>query len=313
MFEGSISRMPTSATVIGHPISLSGRFPRVARLRDEFYDHIEFPEQFVTSLTLSRLPADIFTFVMPIPARNTFYDFHREMNDAAVLKIASYEHWWKKQINDKTRNMIRKAAKSGVEVRPVAFSDDLVEAIVRIHNESPIRQGRRFRHYGKPFNIVQQEHATFLQRSEFFGAFFNGEMIGFIKLVHGTGVSNLMQIVSMISHRDKAPTNALIAKAVERCAEKGVPLLHYGSWSRRSMGDFKRHHAFERIEVPRFFVPLNFLGRMTISLGLHRNIIDKFPDAWVDRAAAWRTRWNIGRLRPRKSHGAVAQLAERHS
>jgi hypothetical protein len=305
--------MPTSATIVGHPISVSGRFPRIARLRDEFYDHIEFPEQFITSLTLSRLPADIFSFVAPIPTRDAFYDFHTEMSDVAVLRITSYDQWWKKQINDKTRNMIRKAAKSGVEVRLVAFSDDLVEGIVRIHNESPIRQGRRFRHYGKPFSVVQQEHATFLDRSEFFAAFFKGEMIGFIKLVHGTGVSNLMQIVSMISHRDKAPTNALIAKAVERCAEKGVPLLHYGSWSRRSMGDFKRHHAFEQVEVPRFFVPLTLLGRTALLLGLHRNIIDRLPEALVDCAAVWRMRWNTERFQPAKTHGAVAQLAERQA
>jgi hypothetical protein len=37
-----------------------------------------------------------------------------------------------------------------------------------------------------------------------------------------------MQIISMISHRDKAPTNALLAKR-EICAERGVPKLQYGS------------------------------------------------------------------------------------
>ncbi len=65
----------------------------------------------------------------------------------------------------------------------------------------------------------------------------------------------------MISERDKAPTNALIAKAVEICAEAGVGLLQYGIWSRRSMGAFKKHNGFQAVEVPRYYVPLNWRGK----------------------------------------------------
>ena len=28
------------------------------------------------------------------------------------------------------------------------------------------------------------------------------------------------------------------------------------------MGDFKKHHAFERLAIPRYYVPLNFFGSM---------------------------------------------------
>lgn len=49
------------------------------------------------------------------------------------------------------------------------------------------------------------------------GAFHGEQMIGFMKLVHGYGVSNLRQILSMISQCDKAPTHALVSEAAS-CA-----------------------------------------------------------------------------------------------
>jgi hypothetical protein len=300
--------------VANHPLSISGGFRRMARLRDEYYDFINSPAQFVEALKCSAsFQANILTFVRPISEQKEEYNFHWEYDTIAVLRIETYEAWWKKQINDKTRNMVRKAAKCGVEIRPAQYNDDFVRGIARIYNETPVRQGRRFRHYQKPFDTLKAEHGTFVDRSEFFGAYSSGELIGFIKLVHGPGVSNLMQIISMVSHRDKAPTNALIAKAVERCAARNVPLLHYGSWSRRSMGDFKKHHGFTRLEIPRYYVPLNWTGTILLKCGLHRSIVDMIPEGWLDRLAYWRGKWNTARYRNHKASGAVAQLAERHS
>lgn len=305
--------MVTSLQVGSHPITVRGRMIRVARLRDEFYDFVDDPSGFVGALKAQRTGAHVFTFLQEVPDPTPRYSYHREFEDIAVLRLSTYDHWWKKQINDKTRNMVRKAYKCGLEVRAVPFSDSLVEGIARIHNETPFRQGRRFKHYGKPLATVKADHASFLDRSEFFGAYYNGELVGFIKLVHGKGVSNLMQIIAMLSYRDKAPTNALLAKAVERCAEREVPLLQYGVWSRRSMGEFKKRHAFEQVQLPRYFVPLNALGALALRCGLHRGLAERIPAPLLDRLASARGAWNGLRWREQKSFGAVAQLAERRS
>lgn len=282
--------------IANHAVTVTGRFLRVARLRDEYYDRVSDPATFIRALNSSNQPdGDLFTFLQTVADPEPRHSYHLEYESAAVLPLTTYDHWWKKQVNDKTRNMVRKGGKVGVEIREVAFTDQLVEGIVRIYNESPLRQGRRFRHYGKPLEQIRDEHSSFLDRSEFFGAFFQGELIGFIKLVHGDGVSNLMQIISMMAHRDKAPTNGLLAKAVERCTERRVPLLHYGAWSRRSMGDFKKHHAFIRLEVPRYYVPLTATGALALRMGFHRDLVDRIPESWLDQMAEWRTRWNYFR------------------
>lgn len=276
----------------GKEIVVRGRFPRVARVRAEYYEYVTDAAAAVAELKKSGKAGDVFSFLQETIDRTPRPDLYHEFESISVVPITTFEQWWKKQINDKTRNMVRKAQKAGVELRPVTYNDDFVQGIVRIYNESPVRQGKPFSHYGKNFATIKAEHSSYLDRGEFIGAYHNDELIGFVKLVHGRGVSNLMNIISMISHRDKAPTNALIARAVEICAERGVSCLHYGLWSKRGLGDFKKHHAFERLDVVRYFVPLNFRGHLALGLKLHRKAADILPEKVVDVLAGLRGKWN---------------------
>src|SRR5207244_11458161 len=129
---------------------------------------------------------------------------------------------WTRQIDAKVRNMGRKAEKNGVSVREVPFDDALVQGICAIYNESPIRQGRRFWHYGKDLEIVKKENSTFPDRSVFIGAFLGKDLIGFAKLVsdEDRGQAGLRQIVSMRQHKDTDPHNGTLAQAVRTCAAR---------------------------------------------------------------------------------------------
>src|SRR5260370_4100401 len=86
---------------------------------------------------------------------------------------------------------------------------------------------------------------------------------------------NLMNIVSMIRHRDKAPTNALVAEAVRACANRAFPNLVYSNFAygRRqtdSVSDFKERNALFRADLPRHYDPLTPLRPIALSGGLHR-------------------------------------------
>ena len=70
-----------------------------------------------------------------------------------------------------------------LSLREVPFDDVLVKGIWEIYNETPVRQGREFPHYGKDLETVHREEATFLDRSVFIGAFLQERLIGFVKLV----------------------------------------------------------------------------------------------------------------------------------
>jgi hypothetical protein len=190
-----------------------------------------------------------------------------------------------------------------VVVREVPLDDALVRGISAIYNESPIRQGKRFWHYGKDLDAVRRMNGTFLNQSIFIGAFFQDHLIGFVKLVTDEDGSQagLMQIVSMIKHRDKAPTNALIAHAVRLCAERGVSHLWYANFSygkkqRDSLADFKRHNGFQKIELPRYYIPLTIAGRVALRLDLHHSRADWIPEPMAAAYRKIRSSWYARRF-----------------
>jgi hypothetical protein len=282
--------------VCGKEISIQGRLVRIARLAADGYEFLDDPAATIAGLSAQRRRVDVFTFVQELPDTARKYDFPMESDNVAAVPVSTFERWRTRQIKDKTRNMLRRAEKSGVVVREVPFDDALVRGIAAIYDESPMRQGRGFKHYGKSLELVRRENATFLDRSVFLGAFVGDDLVGFAKVVKARHQAALMQILSMIAHRDKAPTNALIARAVGVCQEQQVSYLVYGrfSYGRKEadpLSDFKRHNGFERIEVPRYYVPLTPVGRAALRLGLQHGLGAYVPQAVIDRFRKVRARW----------------------
>ena len=283
---------------------IEGRFIRVARLEHEWYDDVEDPEDAITSLRSMSHSPDILTFWQRLPNVVPRYSYCVESDAIAALPIKSYSSWWERQVDSKTRNMIRRAQKKGVVVRSTAFDDSFIEGMRSIFNETPIRQGKRFWHYGKDFQTLKREFSRYLFREEIIGAYVNGELIGFIMLAFAGDYAALGQIVSKIGHRDKAPNNILVAKAVERCAEKRIPYLVYAKWEDGSLGDFKRHNGFERVELPRYFVPLSAKGRIFVALKLHRGVRGVIPAPVLRRLKHLRRRITEIRYRSKKAVSA---------
>lgn len=285
--------------VCGRTIQVRGRLVRVARLAAERYEFLDEPAAAIDALRASGARIDLFTFLPPLPHHSPRYDYPMEWDNVAAVPVSTFDHWWDRQINGKTRNMIRRAEKKGVIVREVPFDDDLVRGISRIYNESPVRQGRAFWHYGKDLDAVRRENGTFLDRSVFLGAFEGTALIGFAKLVTAnTGAqAGLMQILSTIAHRELAPTNALIAHAVRSCAARSIPYLvyasfAYGSKQRDSLSDFKQHNGFQRVDVPRYFVPLTTAGTIALRLGLHRSATTLVPEPMLVWLRGVRRAWH---------------------
>jgi hypothetical protein len=262
----------------GQVYCLDRGFIRVASLEDEWYDDVNAPHVVIAALATCDLRPDIFTFWQRVPETEPKYQYYTELESLAVLPITSFDHWWNKQVKGTTRNMIRKSQKAGVEVRQAIFDDDFVRGMVDIFNEAPVRQGRRFWHYGKDFETVKRQFSQFLFREDLIGAYYKGELIGFVMLANAGRFGVLGQFISKMEHRDKAINNALIAKTVELCANRQLPYLTYGSWTESSLVDFKRHSGFEAMKVPRYFVPLTQKGRLGLKLGAHRDWKEMFPE-----------------------------------
>jgi hypothetical protein len=282
----------------GKEIRVGGRIVRMARLDGEKFRFLEDPESILDELRKSRARVDLFTFTQRLPNTKPLFQYPMEWDNFAAIPISTFEDWWSKQLGFKARNKAKQAEKKGVVLREVPFSVDLVRGICEIYNECPIRQGRRFPHFGKDVQAVHREEATYLDSSIFIGAFLGDRLIGFIKiLIDETGTqAGLLNIVSLISERDKAPTNALVASAVKACAARRITYLTYSNFSygkkqRDSLSDFKERNAFQRIEIPRYFVPLTPLGNLALRLGLHHRLSELIPEPLAERFRGFRDAW----------------------
>ena len=280
-------------TEIGGQIFLVSRGPlTVVSLEDEWYEDLADPEAVIAALRGSiGFKPDLFTFWQRMPAVNPNYSYHMEWEEIAVLPITSYEHWWKEQIKSRVRNQIRKAEKEGLVVKEVPYDDDFVSGMTAIFNEAPIRQGRRFWHYGKDLGTVKSQFSRFLFRERMVGAYYQGEMIGFMMLGNAGRFGITGQIISSIKHRDKSPNNMLIAKAVEVCASQGLNYLIYLFWSEDSLAEFKRRCGFEKVAIPRYYVPLSWKGELALRCGLQRGWRAMLPKG-VKNSLKWvRGKW----------------------
>jgi len=279
-------------------IRIEGKLIRVARLDAEKYKYVDDPEAVLNGLRNCGRRVDLFTFLPRLPETSPKNLYPWEWDNLAVLPVSTFEQWWNDQLGFKGRNKAKQAEKKGVTLREVPFDDSLVQGIWTIFNESPVRQGRRFPHFGKDLPTVRRDVATYLDSSIFIGAFFDGELIGFAKLVSDETrtQAGLMNIVSLIQHRDKAPTNALVAHAVRVCAERGFPYLvysnfAYGKLKTSSLSDFKERNGFTRVNLPRYYVPLTRLGALALRMGLHNRLVERLPEAFFIRARELRWAW----------------------
>lgn len=279
-------------------IVIEGRIVRIAHPHGDRYRFLDDPMPVINGLRGYGVRVDLFTFAQRLPEVQPKFSYPVEWDNFAVLPVSTFESWWTHQIGFKARNKAKQAEKNGVMLREVPFDDVLVAGIRKIYNECPIRQRRRFPHYGKNFETVRREEATFLDSSIFVGAFLDDELIGFLKLVPDQTCTQagLMNIISMLRHRDKVPQNALIAYAVRACASRGIRYLvyskfDYGKKERDGLRDFKERNGFRRVDTPRYYVPLTALGWAAFRLRLHHGMAERIPEAVAARLRDLRAAW----------------------
>jgi hypothetical protein len=198
------------------------------------------------------------------------------------VPLTTYKDWLEKRVEYDVRKAIKKSAKLGVIVKSVEFNDAFVQGIVDIYSESSIRQGKAFWHYGKDFDTVKRESQTYLEKCEFIGAYYQEELIGFIKMAYVGKIAATIHVIAKKQHFDKKATNALLAKAVEICEQKGATHLMYGNYvyhdPASSLTEFKRRNGFEKVLLPRYYIPLTIKGRIALRLGLHHGLSGMIPE-----------------------------------
>ena len=278
-------RSPTFV-VQGRRVVCSQSWLRTASIFDEVWldlPPIANPFAILEAIGTAGLGADLFTFAQSLPNDSVEYpDLHLEHDNLAIGCTTNFQTWWD-ALPQESRKNVRKSQKRGVSVRPVEFDAELVAGIKAIYDEAPVRQGRHFWHYGKDLERVRAENSSYLERSRFIGAFLEGRLIGFIKLVYCGRTARIMQILSRNDQYEKHPTNALLTAAMELCSKQAIDHLIYGQYvygrkRNSSVTEFKRRNGFVEVLLPRYYIPLTAKGRLALALGLHRGVAANLPE-----------------------------------
>jgi hypothetical protein len=307
--EGKTHFVP-SIEIDDRTVIVTGRWLQKASIHDEELvegEIVNDPEEFISRLKYGGLAADVFTFSQKPNIGGPKYTYHMEWDNWAAIKIGSFKDWWENRLPQESRKNVRRAGKRGIIVRSASFNDDFVKGIREIYNESRIRQGRPFWHFGKDFEAVKKENMTYLNRSEFLGAYLGDELVGFIKIIFVDQVATLIQIIAKNVHHDKRPMSALLSKAVEVCEQRQASMLVYGKYfygpnHESSLTEFKRRNGFEEIKFPRYYIPLSQKGRITILLGLHRGANAMIPSSLM-RVSRGAREWFHKTISPEKREG----------
>ena len=312
-----------SVTIDDRTILALGRWVKVAAVHDENWvagEVIQNPEAVVAHLKKQGFKTDLFTFPQRIPDVHPKFRYPLEWDNTAVIPLSTYADWWENRIPQETRKNVRRSTKRGVVVRALALDDQLIRGITEIYNETPVRQGKPFPKYGQSFETVKKDVSQLLDRSEFIAAYSGGELIGFVKLVYLGKVASILSINTKNKHFDKKPTNILIAKTIEICCQKGMTHLLYGRYtygkkSSSPLTEFKRRNGFEKILIPRYYIPLTVKGKIVLMLNLHRGLMGVLPGVLVDFLVKVRSRLFESKgkrndyAEQNDKHGASAQNA----
>lgn len=285
--------------VHGIDIVVQGQLLKRAQIFDEYWlerDRQPPVESIIDALRSHASPPDLFVFTQRVPETEPQHHYLHEFENFAVLPLKTFEQWMQTQIEAATRRNVRASEKRGVTVKVCEFDDAYVRGISSIYNESPLRAGRKFWHYGKSIDSVRRENGTYASRSTFLAAHLGGEMVGYMKIVWDRRTAAIMQILSKAAARDARPNNALMAEAVRQTCARGKEYLiyeqfDYGNKVGDSLTRFKQSNGFVRMDVPRYCVPLTLKGSAALSLGLHRALKDRLPESIAARLRAVRTRW----------------------
>ena len=167
-------------TVCGRRIQIKSGLVHIGRVDGENYCFVDDVQPVIEALKTCGMRVDIFTFHQKVSEAEPKHPYPMEWDNFAALRVTTFEDWWLKQIGFKARNKAKQAAKHGIEVREVPFDESLTRGIWEIYNETPIRQGKKFRHYGMSAEQIWEYAGTFLDRSIFIGAFNGDRMVGFV-------------------------------------------------------------------------------------------------------------------------------------
>lgn len=150
-------------------------FAKIARVHKEYEMDFKLTPSMVNALRKEKV--DVLTFVQRSWSKGqnqTLQPFGRKIEqNLLLLKLDSYDDWWK-SIGKKSRNMIRKAIKSELQVMEIKQDEKLAQEMLNIYRSSRIKQQRKNLFWGLTLQAIKEELNS--PNTVIVGAYFHAEL-----------------------------------------------------------------------------------------------------------------------------------------
>ncbi|AZN37306.1 hypothetical protein [Iodobacter ciconiae] len=168
----------------------------------------------------------------------------------AILKIPPNIEAYLYEIGDKSRNMIKKAVKSGyayIDVNP----DDFIDDVIKIRTSDTLRQGQEIPEYfyRRPESVLSFKSSCDLHGESFFGIFKNNELVAYSTIFLYGELAQVNHILGHKDHLQNGIMNLLVFEMVQNIIKskpwiKGVNYLYVGN-PQKGIGIFKKSMGFK--------------------------------------------------------------------
>ena len=147
------------------------------------------------------------------------------LGQTVAMKLDSPELIWA-NISSKNRNMIRKAEKSGVEIK-IANTKEIYEAFTDIYNKTMEHDNAEEYYYFKS-DFYDSIRCDLGENSKVFYATKDDMVIAASIIIYENGYLNYHLSGSLLQYRNLAPSNLLLYKAAVWGSENGCKSFHLG-------------------------------------------------------------------------------------
>ena len=147
------------------------------------------------------------------------------LGQTVALKLDTPELIWA-NISSKNRNMIRKAEKSGVEIK-IGDSKEIYEIFTDIYNKTMDHDNADEYYYFKP-DFYDSIRCDLSENAKIFYATKDDSVIAASIIIYENGYLNYHLSGSLLEYRNLAPSNLLLYKAAVWGSENGYKTFHLG-------------------------------------------------------------------------------------
>ncbi len=192
----------------------------------------------------------------PVVGNHTFSEEYYDviaLGHTVAMKLDSQDVIWD-NISSKNRNMIRKAEKSGIEIR-MGNSEDLYKTFTEIYNSTMQRDNAADYYYFKP-EFYDSVRCDLEDKAKIFYAVKDSQIIAASIIIYANGYLNYHLSGSLVEFRNFAPSNLLLYKAALWGNEIGCRTFHLGGGVGSGEDNlFKFKRAFYRgDDLCRFYI-----------------------------------------------------------